>query len=143
MKKLQLLCAIILCSISVKAQSVAMNTSTKLVEFNKENSFKSEISPLLEETTYTYKYKDKDVLVVITEDEHIEYFNDGKYFIKSSIDWVSDNECYMTLKDANLPNFPFKEGTELKFKITKIKKGKIFYESTLGGRTWTGKMKQL
>jgi hypothetical protein len=26
-------------------------------------------------------------------------------------------------------------------KILKVKNGKVFYESTLGGRTWTGKMK--
>ena len=28
-------------------------------------------------------------------------------------------------------------------KITKIKRGYIFYESTLGGRTWEGRMRKL
>ena len=143
MKKLQLFFLFSIIAFSVKAQEIAMNTSKNLDNNIINDISKNEIVPMLEETTYTYKYKGNDVLVVFTDDEHIEYFNDKKHSIKSSIEWVSDDECYMTLKESNLPNFPFTSGIKLRMKITKIKRGYIYYESTLGGRTWTGKMKQL
>jgi hypothetical protein len=49
----------------------------------------------------------------------------------------------MKLQESNLPNFPFKIGSELSIKITKVKRGYIYYDSTLGGRTWSGKMKEI
>ena len=143
MKNLQLLSAIVLLTFSTRAQDVAMNTIS-----NYENSYTtynstSVITPLIEETVYTYKYHGKNVKVVFTKNEHIEYFDNNKYFIKSAINWTSEDECYMTIKESNLPDFPFRRGTKLNMKITKIKRGYIFYESTLGGRTWEGKMKKI
>lgn len=143
MKKLQLLFAVILLTFTTHAQDVAMNTSVNFEE-NVTNDFSNvAFTPLLEETVYTYKYHGKSVKVIFTKDEHIEYFENKKYFIKSSIKWTSEDECFMTIKESNLPNFPFRQGTKLQMKITKIKRGYIFYESTLGGRTWEGKMKKI
>ena len=142
MKKLQLLIILMTLSFSTQAQDFAMNTSMSFNENTIHNFSDNEIVPLFKETTYTYKYKGDDVLVIFRENEHIEYFNNKKYFIKSNLEWTAHNECYMTLKESNLPNFPFKSGAKLHMKITKIKRGYIHYESTLGGRTWTGKMKQ-
>ncbi|RCS26357.1 hypothetical protein DUT90_11355 [Polaribacter sp. WD7] len=99
-----------------------------------------EIIPLIDETHYTYKYNGNDVLVSFKDGEHTEYFENKKYFIKSKVRWISNEECIMTIQFSNLPNFPFRKGTELKMKILKIRRGKVFYQSTLGGRTWTGKM---
>ena len=48
----------------------------------------------------------------------------------------------MIIRDFNLPNFPFKAGTKMRMKITKVENGFIHYTSTLGGRTWKGKMKE-
>ncbi|TXD45815.1 hypothetical protein [Polaribacter sp. IC073] len=141
MKKLQLFFLFAMIAFSVKAQEIAMNTPKNINIMH--DVSKNEIVPMLEETTYTYKYKGNEVLVVFTEDEHIEYFNDKKHAIKSSIEWTASDECYMTLKESNLPNFPFTSGIKLHMKITKIKRGYIYYESTLGGRSWTGRMKQV
>ena len=143
MKKIQLLILTILFSFSVKAQDIAMNSSSSSYDNMKYNVSKTKIVPLLEESTYTYKYKGENVEVVFTEDKHIEYFNNKKYFIKSKIEWTANDECYMTIEDSNLPNFPFRSGVKLLMKIVKIKRGYIHYESTLAGKTWTGKMKQL
>ncbi|QOD62304.1 hypothetical protein H9I45_07640 [Polaribacter haliotis] len=143
MKKIHLLLAIILLTFSIKAQDVAMITPVKFNENNITKISDDEIIPLLEETTYTYKYKGKDVVVIFSKKEHIEYFENKKYFIKSDIKWTSEEECFMTLKESNLPNFPFRSGTKLSMKIIKIKRGYIFYESTLGGLTWEGKMKKI
>ncbi len=142
MKKFKLLAIFALFAFSVTGQDLAMNTLN-----NYGNTIstveKEAIVPLLNETKYTYKYKGENVVVVFSENKHVEYFNEGKYFIKSDISWVSEDECYMTLQESNLPNFPFKKGIKLKMKITKIKRGYIFYESTLGGRTWEGRMRKL
>ncbi|WP_299059261.1 hypothetical protein [uncultured Polaribacter sp.] len=142
MKKFKLLVIFALFAFSATGQNLAMNTLN-----NYGNTIstveKEEIVPLLNETKYTYKYKGENVVVVFSESKHVEYFNEGKYFIKSDISWVSEDECYMTLQESNLPNFPFKKGIKLKMKITKIKRGYIFYESTLGGRTWEGRMRKL
>ncbi len=142
MKKFKLLAIFALFAFSVTGQDLAMNTLN-----NYGNTIstveKEAIVPLLNETKYTYKYKGENVVVVFSENKHVEYFNEGKYFIKSDISWVSEDECYMTLQESNLPNFPFKKGIKLKMKITKIKRGYIFYESTLGGRTWEGRMRKM
>jgi len=143
MKNLQLLITALLISFSTAAQDLAMNTQMSTSDDINYNAPDKKIVPLLEETTYTYKYNGEDVLVVFSENTHIEYFNNKQHSIKSNIVWTSENECVMTILESNLPNFPFRNGTKLNMKITKIKNGNIYYQSTLGGRSWTGKMKKL
>jgi len=128
---------------TTKAQEVVMNFPRVNQTYNSPIISKTKIVPLIEDTSYTYKYKGDDVLVIFTRNSHVEYFNNKKYSIKSSLRWVSETECEMTIQKSNLPNFPFRNGTKLKMKINKIKRDKIYYESTLGGRSWTGKMKKL
>ncbi|MCI2229373.1 hypothetical protein MC378_09365 [Polaribacter sp. MSW13] len=143
MKKLHLFFTLAIIAFSIQGQELAMNTPSNYSNNITSEATSSAIVPLLTKTTYTYKYHGNDVLVIFTDNEHIEYFNNKKHFIKSSLVWTSNDECYMTIEDSNLPNFPFSNGTKLNMKITKIKRGYIFYESTLGGRSWTGKMKKL
>lgn len=100
------------------------------------------ITPLLESKQFTYKYQGNDVLVIFSKTEHVEYFNNKEHYIKSKVSWTSEDECVMILQESNLPRFPFIKGDKLNMKITKVKRGYIHYESTLAGRTWTGKMKQ-
>ena len=143
MKKLQLFIILVLITLAFNAQDIAMNSSNgfegNMINIDTDYS----INPLLSKNKYTYRYKGDDVLVVFSGNVHIEYFNNKKHFIKSNVNWVSVDECFMTIKESNLPNFPFKVGTKLRMKILKIKRGYIYYESTLGGRSWTGKMKKV
>ena len=141
MNKQLFLTLILLISFTVNSQEYAMNTNIL------DTTLKYDIAPiielpLVENKTYTYKSHADDVLVIFNNENHTEYYNNKKHFIKSKISWVSIDECYMTIQESNLPNFPFNEGTKLHMKITKVKRGYIFYESTLGGKTWTGKMKE-
>lgn len=80
------------------------------------------------------------MLVVFTEDKHTEYHDDKKYTINSSIEWISDCEYYLVIEKATLPDFPFSSGTKLHIKITKIKGDKVYYKSTMGTRSWEGRM---
>lgn len=139
-KKTFLFVVLLLSISNIKAQDYLLSLKSNEVEFEEKLTEKKEVQPAILNETFTYKFKGDDVLVVFKENEHIEYFKNGKYYIKSKITWLSKKECYMTIKESNLPNFPFKKGKKLYLKITKVKKGKIYYESTLGGRTWKGKL---
>jgi len=127
----------------LNAQEYAMNLSDVSNNLDYKEVEKKIETPLLENKKFTYKYQGKKVLVVFSDSMHIEYFNNKKYFIKSKVSWESKYECSMKLQESNLPNFPFKIGSKLSIKITKVKRGYIYYDSTLGGRTWSGKMKEI
>ena len=64
--------------------------------------------------------------IVIDNNSHIEYFENGKYFIKSKLDWVSECEFNATMIEITLPNFPFKPGEVMNVKIVKIENGKVY-----------------
>jgi hypothetical protein len=95
---------------------------------------------VLKNNSFTYKLSKDDVLVEFKENKHVEYHQDKKYYIKSNVEWVSDCEYYLVIQDVTLPDFPFKLGSKLHIVITKVKGRKIYYKSSMGGRTWEGKM---
>ncbi|MBL4604990.1 MAG: hypothetical protein JKY02_04825 [Flavobacteriaceae bacterium] len=95
---------------------------------------------ILKNGSFTYKLAKKKVLVYFKENKHVEYHQDKKYYIKSSIEWVSDCEYYLVIEGVTLPNFPFKIGSRLHIKITKVKGNRVYYKSSMAGRTWEGKM---
>ena len=98
---------------------------------------------ILKEGSFTYKLAKKDVLVQFETNKHVEYHQDKKYYIKSNIEWVSDCEYYLVIQDVTLPNFPFKIGSRLHIKITKVKGNRVYYKSSMAGRTWEGKMTKI
>lgn len=90
-----------------------------------------------------YKLAKQDVFVNFKEDKHEEYHQDKKYYIKSSIEWVTECEYYLTIEDVTLPDFPFRLGSKLHIKITKVRGDRVYYKSSMGGRTWEGKMTKI
>lgn len=140
MKKILLLSFLLIITLKTTAQDIAM------LNIRNENVYKEvnqKITPIIEETQYTYRLNGNNVLVSFKGDEHIEYYENKKYYIKSKIQWISNDECYITIQESTLYDFPFKRGAKLYLKILKIKKGKVFYKSSIGGRSWEGKMKIL
>ena len=89
--------------------------------------------------TFYYGNSTKEVKVVIKGNNHTEYHNNGKYIIKSKLDWVSDCEYNMTMKKVTIPNFPFKVGDVMNVKIDKVEENNIYYTSTVNGQSWNGK----
>ena len=104
------------------------------------SSVKAQDCSILKNNSFTYTLAKQEVLVEFNDDTYVEYHNDKKYFIKSAIEWLSDCEYNLTIQEISFPDFPFEPGAKLHTKILKVKKNKIYYESTLAGRTWKGKM---
>ena len=106
-------------------------------------SFTADKCFILKNNTFKYKNAKKDVIVVFQENTHTEYHNNKEHFIKSEIEWVTNCEYYLTIKESNLPNFPFKMGTKMHILVNKVKGKRVYYTSTLGGRSWEGKMTKI
>lgn len=95
---------------------------------------------ILKNNKFTYRLAGQDVFVEFQENTHKEKHQKGKYYIKSDIEWVSDCEYYLTIKDVSLPDFPFKLGSRLHVKVTKVRGSRVYYKSSLAGRSWEGKL---
>lgn len=93
---------------------------------------------ILKNSNFIYKNGGKEVFVSFKENKHVEYHNKKKFFIKSKIEWMSDCEYYLIIQESTIPNFPFDPGTKMHIKVDKVKGKKIYYTSTLGGRSWEG-----
>jgi len=49
--------------------------------------------------------EDKTAYAVISNTNHVEYYNDGKYYIKSKLKWLNDCGYGMAMNQITLPNF--------------------------------------
>ncbi|MGB0892331.1 MAG: hypothetical protein ACPGUU_08255, partial [Flavobacteriaceae bacterium] len=86
----------------------------------------------------------KDVVQVQFDgNNHTELHNDGKIYIKSTIEWTSNCTYYLTIKETNFPNFPFKKGDKLQVEILKVKGDNVYYKSTINKKSWEGKLTKL
>ena len=115
---------------------LALFSLTMLMSFTGEKCF------MIKNNTFKYRNSKKDVLVVFNENKHTEYHNDKEHYIKSDIEWVSDCEYYLIIRESTLPNFPFKMGTKMHIKVNKVRGKKVYYKATLGGKSWEGRLTQ-
>ncbi|KGL64166.1 hypothetical protein [Polaribacter sp. Hel1_85] len=141
--KKQFAIAIILLTINyVSAQDYLMTLNATAINFIDKDAKEFEGEPLISNQTFTYNHDNDEVEVMFNGNEHYEFHNNKKYFIKSNLFWVSEDIVYVTIEEFTIPNFPFKKGTKMKIEITKVDNKYVYYKSTLGGRTWLGKMKE-
>ena len=106
-------------------------------------SFTKKDCSILKNNSFTYRNAGKEVMVIFKDNEHIEYHNKKAYYIKSDITWVSNCEYYLEIKETTLPNFPFKMGTKLHINVTKVRGKKVYYTSSLAGKTWEGRLTKI
>lgn len=135
------LATVLFFAVYINAQDYLMTLNPTAANFIDKDAKEFEGVPLVSDKTFTYNYDGGEVEVVYKGNEHYEYHENKKYFIKSKLFWVAEDLVYVTIEDFTIPNFPFKRGTKMKIEITKVEKEYVFYKSTLGGRTWLGKMK--
>lgn len=93
---------------------------------------------ILHRGTFLYDGNHGQIKVIISGNIHTEYHDSGKYFIKSDIEWVTDCEYNLTLKEVTIPNFPFGTGTVMNVKITKVDGKEVYYTATVNGKSWKG-----
>jgi len=86
---------------------------------------------------------DSTAYIVIKDRTHIEYLQNGKYFIKSKLDWINACEYNATMIDITLPGFPFKPGDVMNVKIDRIEGDIIYCVLTALGQHVTGKYRVL
>jgi len=72
--------------------------------------------------------------IIIKNNKHVEYLQNGKYFIKSDLDWISECEYNATMTEITVPNFPFKPGEVMNVKFEKIEDGMVYCVSTVRGK---------
>lgn len=131
-------------TINFYCQDIAMinidKTSTEIYSNETEVA-----NTVLKNGTYTYKLGANDIIVSIKGGYYTEYHPNDE-FIKAEINWTSESEYTLTIVDLKRKNIPFKEGTTLNTKITKVKGDKYYYRSDLlnsGDSSWTGKFRKV
>ena len=72
--------------------------------------------------------------VVIKNNKHVEYLENGKYYIKSDLDWINECEYNAIMTEITLPNFPFKVGEIMNVKFQKIENGMVYGITTVRGQ---------
>lgn len=100
------------------------------------NPIKNQDCSILQKGEFTYGSSDNLTKVVIKGKNHTEYHDNGKYIIKSKMEWVNECEYNMTMKKITIPNFPYKKGDVMNVKIDRVENNKIYYTSTVKGQSW-------
>lgn len=90
--------------------------------------------------TFVYGSGSTFVKVVITENEHTEYHNNGKYYIKSKIKWINNCEFVVTFTEITIPDFEYTKDDQMYVKINSVEKKEIHFTSTINRKSWSGKL---
>ncbi len=108
-----------------------------LMAFTNYNSEDNDCS-ILHRGTFVYGNPGSEIKVIINGKNHVEYHNNGKFIIKSKLDWISNCEYNMTMTKITIPNFPYGIGDVMNVKIDSVKGKEIYYTSTVKGQSWNG-----
>ncbi|TPG41629.1 hypothetical protein [Flavobacterium pectinovorum] len=92
---------------------------------------------ILKDIKLKYAHKpDNTDYIIIKDNKHVENLEDGKYYIKSDLEWLSDCEYNATMTEITLPDFPFKAGEIMNVKFEKIKDDTIYGTATVRNQTF-------
>ena len=80
---------------------------------------------------------------VISKNKHMEYVDNGKYYIHSTLKWNSDCSYTTILKKTTVPNFPYKPGDVMTVTFTRTEEGILYYTSELRGEKLEGRVKKV
>ncbi|MFC4816649.1 hypothetical protein [Flavobacterium sp. GCM10023249] len=77
----------------------------------------------------------KNSYVIIQGNTHTEYVENGKYIIKSTLNWINDCEYDATLIETTIPNF-LKPGVVMHVTFEKIEKGIVTGHASIDGNVF-------
>lgn len=66
--------------------------------------------------------------VTINDSIHTEYIEDGKYYIKSKLEWINKCEYNATVTESTWPKFNLPIGEVLNSKIRKVKNDTLYLD---------------
>jgi len=96
---------------------------------------------IMKEGKFRYQnIDDTTAYVEIDKTDHTEYYNSGKYYIKSRLKWITDCQYEMTMLKNTIPDFPFKPGDVMTVTINKVEGDIIYYSSEVNGYKWEGRL---
>ena len=98
---------------------------------------------IMHEGRFRYMADDEEVIVVIKDSVMTEYHRDGKYTIKTKIEWLNDCEYNITVIKVTVPHFTLGTGDQVNVKINRIEGQEIFYTLTVKAVSWEGKFVKL
>lgn len=90
--------------------------------------------------TFVYGSGSTFVKVVINENEHTEYHNNGKYYIKSTIKWINNCEFVVSFREITVPDFEYSTADQMYVKINSVEKKEINFTATINRKSWSGKL---
>lgn len=94
----------------------------------------------------TFKYldvpDDPSAYFVIDGKRHTEYHENGKYTMKSKLEWIDNCTYELTLRKSENPALDFKRGTTMRVTIEDVQGKTIFYRCVMGANTWRGKLQK-
>lgn len=77
--------------------------------------------------------------VVVTSSSQTEYYNYKKYWVRSSIQWISDCEATLTVLALNYPGLLCRRGDKMKLRVLNVSGNTVSYEVTVDGKRGTGR----
>lgn len=86
---------------------------------------------------------DKTAYFTISGNKHMEFHQNKKYTITSTIEWLSDCSYEATLIDFNYPNFPLQKGDKMLVEIEKVEGDIISYRGVIKGESFTGRVRKV
>jgi hypothetical protein len=90
-----------------------------------------------------FKYVDNpSAWFVIDGSKHTEYLENGKYYIQSTLKWVSGCTYTMTMKKCTMPDFPYKPNDVMTVTITDIQDGIIYFTTDIKGQRGEGQVRK-
>jgi hypothetical protein len=79
--------------------------------------------------------------VIIDGENHTEFMQNEKFYIKSKLKWIDDCNYEMTMLEKNDPDFPFGPGEKMIVKIDKIEGDFVFLTGTVRNQSFKSKYK--
>ncbi len=86
---------------------------------------------------------DTTAYIVISDDKHMEYYNNNQDSIVSKLEWVNDCEYNAIFIESSLADLPFKAGEKLNVKFEKIEDSIVYCNTKMGKRVVEQKLKLL
>lgn len=83
--------------------------------------------------------QDTTSYIVFTSSSQTEYYNFKRYWIRSSIKWVSDCEYELTVLSVNYPGLLCRRGDKMSIRIINVDGNTINYEALIDGRRERGR----